>query len=106
MIPGVDTEGTRMEILELEKHPYFVAVQFHPEYLSRPMMPSPPFMGLILAAKERLKSYLARGCRLSPKEYSDFEDSDEEDTGLEKQLEITKLNDTDSSSAYSSSSLH
>lgn len=67
-----------MEILELDNHPYFVAVQFHPEYLSRPVSPSPPFMGLILAAKDRLKGYLARGCKLSPREpQSDYYDSGE-----------------------------
>lgn len=98
---GVDVEAQRMEILELEKHPYFVAVQFHPEYLSRPVKPSPPFMGLILAAKDKLKSYLARGCRFSPRENSDCDDSDDED--VIKHVETTR--DTDSSSAYSSSSL-
>lgn len=97
---GVDKEGKRMEILELQDHPYFVAVQFHPEYLSRPFCPSPPFMGLILASKDKLKSYLARGCRLSPREYSDFETSDDED--IVHQLHITKINDDSSSSAYSS----
>ncbi|KAJ3619158.1 hypothetical protein MTP99_005941 [Tenebrio molitor] len=58
----VDIDAERMEILELPSHPYYVAVQFHPEYLSRPVDPSPPFMGLILAAKDRLNSYFARAC--------------------------------------------
>lgn len=63
-----------MEILELKNHPYYVAVQYHPEYLSRPMNPSPPFMGLILAAKDKLKGYLNRGCKLSPREpQSDYD---------------------------------
>lgn len=56
-----------MEILELGGHPYYVAVQYHPEYLSRPMNPSPPFLGLILATKDKLETYLARGCKLSPR---------------------------------------
>jgi len=47
-------------------HPYYVAVQYHPEYLTRPLKPSPPYLGLILAACDRLTSYLSRGCRLSP----------------------------------------
>lgn len=64
-----------MEILELDKHPYYVAVQFHPEYLSRPMAPSPSFLGLILAAKDKLKSFLARGCKLSPSKQSEYSDS-------------------------------
>jgi len=40
-------------------HPYFVAVQFHPEYLSRPLKPSPVFVGLMLAASGLLDDYLA-----------------------------------------------
>lgn len=72
---GVDVDAERMEILELEKHPYYVAVQFHPEYLSRPMAPSPPFLGLILASKDKLKSFLARGCKLSPSKQSEYSDS-------------------------------
>lgn len=48
-----DESGKRMEILELDDHPYFVAVQYHPEYLSKPFAPSPPFFGLIKAAMER-----------------------------------------------------
>lgn len=31
-------------------HPYFVALQAHPEFCSRPLNPSPPFLGLIAAA--------------------------------------------------------
>lgn len=47
---GKDETGQRCEILELPDHPYFVAVQYHPEFKSRPGRPSPPFLGLILAA--------------------------------------------------------
>lgn len=48
-----DETGDRMEIMELDDHPYFVAVQYHPEYLSKPTVPSPPFFGLLKAATER-----------------------------------------------------
>ena len=48
-----DETGVRMEILELDDHPYFVAVQYHPEYMSKPSKPSPPFLGLLKAAVER-----------------------------------------------------
>ncbi|MDJ1430826.1 CTP synthase (glutamine hydrolyzing) [Halostagnicola sp. A-GB9-2] len=41
------TAGNRMEILELEDHPYFFGTQFHPEYSSRPGDTSPPFLGLV-----------------------------------------------------------
>ncbi|MWV40878.1 CTP synthase (glutamine hydrolyzing) [Natrialba sp. INN-245] len=47
------TAGNRMEILELEGHPYFLGTQFHPEYTSRPGQPSPPFFGLVEAVLER-----------------------------------------------------
>ncbi len=47
------TAGNRMEILELEDHPYFLGTQFHPEYKSRPGRPSPPFLGLIEAVLDR-----------------------------------------------------
>ena len=55
---GKDETNKRMEILELEDHPFFVATQYHPEYKSRPGRPSPPFMGLILAASNQLDDYL------------------------------------------------
>jgi len=106
---GVDIEGERMEILELENHPYYVGTQFHPEYLSRPMAPSPPFVGLILASKDKLRSYLVRGCKLSPREQRfDYEDSDEdaepELNMLSMQLSIKQVQESDETSAYSSSS--
>ncbi|KAL6714112.1 CTP synthase ura7 [Lecanora helva] len=47
---GRDESGQRMEILELKDHPYFVAVQFHPEYLSKVLKPSKPFLGFVAAS--------------------------------------------------------
>ncbi|KAI8367043.1 CTP synthase [Blakeslea trispora] len=47
---GKDETGQRMEIVELDDHPYFVGCQYHPEYLTRPLKPCPLFSGLILAA--------------------------------------------------------
>jgi CTP synthase len=52
---GTSASGTRMEILELPDHPYFLGTQFHPEFRSRPGKPSPPFVGLVGAAVERLE---------------------------------------------------
>nr|XP_020863134.1 CTP synthase 2 isoform X2 [Phascolarctos cinereus] len=72
---GRDVEGERMEIIELANHPYFIAVQFHPEFSSRPMKPSPPYLGLLLAATGMLSAYLQQGCKLSPSDsYSDLSD--------------------------------
>ena len=48
----VGRDGDRMEISELPDHVYYVGCQFHPEFQSRPLRPSPPFHGLLLAAKE------------------------------------------------------
>jgi CTP synthase len=45
--------------MELSGHPFYAAVQYHPEYISRPMRPSPPYLGLILAATGKLKSFLS-----------------------------------------------
>lgn len=74
---GQDNTGERLEILELQDHPYFVAVQFHPEYISRPLKPSPPYLGLILASSNKLSYYLAKGSQ--PSVYMcDIETSDEE----------------------------
>ena len=55
---GKDTTGQRMEIVELkpETHPYFVGVQFHPEYKSRPLRPSPVFLGLLQAVQKNKRS--------------------------------------------------
>jgi CTP synthase len=67
---GKDETGQRMEAMELDGHPYYVGVQFHPEYLSRPLRPSPPYMGLLLAASGQLESYLASDKKLKPRKLS------------------------------------
>ncbi len=46
-------EGEIMQILELPSHPYFVGVQFHPEFTSRPLTPQPLFVGLVTASMKR-----------------------------------------------------
>jgi CTP synthase len=47
---GKDDEGVRMEVIELKDHPFYVGVQFHPEYLSRVLAPSRPYLGFVAAA--------------------------------------------------------
>jgi len=47
---GQDESGTRQEIIELDNHPFYLAVQYHPEMKSRPIRPSPPFVGFMLAS--------------------------------------------------------
>ncbi|MCQ2411194.1 MAG: CTP synthase, partial [Elusimicrobiaceae bacterium] len=48
-------EGVLPEIVERNDHPYFIAVQFHPEFGSRPMRPHPLFDGLIKACLKAKK---------------------------------------------------
>ncbi|CAM4339974.1 CTP synthase [Lacicoccus alkaliphilus] len=47
---GTSPDGRLVEMIELKDHPYFMAVQFHPEFLSRPTRPHPLFQGLIDAS--------------------------------------------------------
>ncbi|KAJ6572171.1 CTP synthase N-terminus-domain-containing protein [Mycena capillaripes] len=47
---GKDEKGERMQVLELPEHPFFVGLQAHPEFCTRPLNPSPPFLGFIAAA--------------------------------------------------------
>jgi CTP synthase len=47
---GINPETKLVEIIELKNHPWFVACQFHPEFLSRPTRPHPLFRDLIGAA--------------------------------------------------------
>ncbi|QLG71459.1 hypothetical protein HG535_0B05010 [Zygotorulaspora mrakii] len=47
---GKDESGERCEILELKNHSYFVATQYHPEYTSKVLDPSSPFVGLVAAS--------------------------------------------------------
>lgn len=67
---GRDETGTRMEIAELcdeRSHPFFVAVQFHPEFKSRPQRPSPLFLGFVLAAGRKLDSYIQHSIKARTK---------------------------------------
>lgn len=78
-------------ILHLD-HPFYLAVQFHPEFLSRPLKPSPPYLGFLLASSGKLESYLQRGGRLSPR--SSFNDIEEEVENVYKCPEETATNCT------------
>ena len=50
---GVSPDGKLPEILELENHPWFIGVQFHPELKSKPFDPHPLFVSFIKAAVNR-----------------------------------------------------
>lgn len=49
-VAGINPESNLVEIVELENHPFFVGVQFHPEFKSRPMRPHPLFREFVRAA--------------------------------------------------------
>jgi len=51
---GKSEDGIRMETIELPKHTCFIAVEFHPEFQSRPIKPSPPYFEFVKAAKARM----------------------------------------------------
>jgi CTP synthase len=55
-VVGSSPDGSLVEIIELPDHPWFVGVQFHPEFKSGPTRPHPLFAGFIAAAVQRRKS--------------------------------------------------
>jgi CTP synthase len=52
-VVGTSPDGSLVEIVEIPAHPWFVAVQFHPEFKSQPTRPHPLFAGFVGAAVER-----------------------------------------------------
>ena len=48
---GMSPDNKLPEIIELNNHPWFIGVQFHPEFKSRPLNPHPLFSSFIKAAK-------------------------------------------------------
>ena len=53
VISGRSPDGKFVEAIELPDHPWFVAVQFHPEFQSKPLAPHPLFTGFVAAAYRR-----------------------------------------------------
>jgi CTP synthase len=52
---GLSPDGDLPEIVEYKDHPWFIGVQFHPEFKSRPFAPHPLFKSFIEAAKKNSK---------------------------------------------------
>ena len=52
---GISPDGRLVEAAEVTELPYYIGVQYHPEFKSRPNRPHPLFLGLIKAAKEYRK---------------------------------------------------
>ena len=56
---GLSPDRKLVEVIELADHPWFVAVQFHPEFKSQPLVPHPlfkAFVGAAIARKEKVKA--------------------------------------------------
>ena len=48
---GLSPDGMLPEIIELKNHPWFIGVQYHPEFKSRPLSPHPLFSSFVKASK-------------------------------------------------------
>lgn len=52
---GISPDGRLVEIAEIADHPFMVATQFHPEFLSRPNRPHPLFVGFMKAVRDHAR---------------------------------------------------
>jgi CTP synthase len=52
IVSGTSLDGQLVEIIEIPDHPWFIAVQFHPEFQSKPHAPHPLFKGFVEACKK------------------------------------------------------
>jgi CTP synthase len=64
LFSGTSPDGSLVEVVELPDHPWFLAVQYHPEFKSKPTAPQALFAGFIGAAVQRNRS---RGERAATK---------------------------------------
>jgi CTP synthase len=55
VIAGTSPDGRLVELIELRNHPWFLACQYHPEFLSKPNRPHPLFRGFIAACLGRFE---------------------------------------------------
>ncbi|MAB60643.1 MAG: CTP synthetase [Verrucomicrobiales bacterium] len=53
IVAGTSPDGSLVEIIELDNHPFYVGAQFHPEFLSKPNYSHPLFKGFVAAALAR-----------------------------------------------------
>jgi CTP synthase len=60
---GTSPDGKLVEVMELRDHPWFVAVQCHPEFKSKPTHPHPLFRGLVQAGLARREAKKAEAAR-------------------------------------------
>ena len=55
VLSGISPDGNLVETVELKDHPFFIGVQYHPEFKSRPNKAHPLFKGFIEASLENRK---------------------------------------------------
>ena len=74
-----------------------MGVQYHPEYISRPMKPSAPYLGLLLASCNKLQQFAARGFRPSPRmSFCEGDDDSVDDSDGDEVARLTsKTSDID-----------
>lgn len=59
-LSGVNPERDLVEIVEIPAHPFFIGVQFHPEFKSKPLSPQPIFRGFVGAARNCMREEVPR----------------------------------------------
>ena len=60
-ISGKTPDGKFVEIAEIPGHPFYIAVQFHPEFQSKPLEPHPLFAGFVRASLQKRRASAAEG---------------------------------------------
>ena len=63
-IVGRSLDGKFVEIVEVPSHPWYVAVQFHPEFKSKPLKPHPLFAGFVGASYRHKIRRRSAACRV------------------------------------------
>ena len=71
---GTSPDDSLVEIIEVPEHPWFLAVQFHPEFKSQPTNPHPLFAGFVEAAVQRLSQQRLAKKRQQSDDASDVSD--------------------------------
>jgi len=62
LIAGTSPDGKFVDVIELPDHPWFVAVQYHPEFKSKPTAPHPLFDGFVAAAVAKAVPFSPISC--------------------------------------------
>lgn len=65
MIVGTSPDKQLVEAIEYKNHPFYIGVQYHPEFKSRPNRPHPLFVGLVKASLENRESHKYNVIKLS-----------------------------------------